>query len=242
MIALFTDFGSDGPYLGQLFSVLDQQAPDTPVINLISNAPVANPRLSAYLLAALSPYQPQGTVFVCVVDPGVGGARLPIVLQADGRWFVGPDNGLLNSVACQARHTRWWTIEWRPDALSSSFHGRDLFAPVAARIAVGTADSAIKPYPGPALSDWPSDLAAIVYIDHYGNAMTGCRYSTLATQERLFVNEYAISRGETFCSVPQGTALWYENSCGLVEIAVNGGRADAVLGLALGDTFGWSVN
>ena len=93
------------------------------------------PRLAAYLLAALAVEFPKGSVFLCVVDPGVGGDRLPVVLEADGRWFVGPDNGLLNTVAAQSEHVVWRIITWRPELLSASFHGRDLFAPIAANIA-----------------------------------------------------------------------------------------------------------
>ncbi len=239
MIALFTDFGAEGPYLGQMISVLDQEAPDAKGINLLSDAPMAEPRLSAYLLAALSRCLPQGTVFLCVVDPGVGGTRLPIVLEADGRWFVGPDNGLFNTIARQAKKTGWWTIEWRPDALSSSFHGRDLFAPIAARIAQGTISDEIQTYPGPDVSSWPADIETIVYADHYGNAMTGCRKSSAAEHLALAVNGHLVLPAKTFCAVPEGHPFWYENSCGLVEIAVNGGRAGELLRLAPGVEFHW---
>ncbi|MHA1114521.1 MAG: SAM-dependent chlorinase/fluorinase, partial [Alphaproteobacteria bacterium] len=130
MIALFTDFGAAGPYTGQVKAVLAQDAPGVPVIDLIADAPACDPRAGAYLLAALAPEFPPGTVFLCVVDPGVGGPRAPLIVEADGRRFVGPDNGLFEIVT--ARHRR---IDWRPARLSTSFHGRDLFAPVAARLA-----------------------------------------------------------------------------------------------------------
>lgn len=239
MIALFNDFGAEGPYLGQLISILDQEAPDAKVINLLSDAPFAEPRLSAYLLAALSRCLPQGTLFLCVVDPGVGGKRLPIVLKADGRWFVGPDNGLLNTVACQAAKTGWWTIEWQPDRLSSSFHGRDLFAPIAARIVHGTLSDELQSHLGPDVSSWPADIETIIYIDHYGNAMTGCRKSSASEDKALVVNGHIIPPAKTFCAVPKGHPFWYENSCGLIEIAVNGGRADELLRLAPGVEFQW---
>ena len=94
MIALFTDFGLHGPYTGQMKAALHQMAPGTPVIDLFADAPVGNPRASAYLLAVYAAWFPAGTVFLCVVDPGVGGARPPVILEADGRWYVGPGNGL----------------------------------------------------------------------------------------------------------------------------------------------------
>src|SRR4029450_4094151 len=102
MIALFTDFGLHGPYTGQMKAALHQMAPGTPVIDLFADAPVGNPRASAYLLAVCAAWFPAGTVFVCVSHPGVGGARPPVILEADGRWYVGPGNGLFELVQRRA--------------------------------------------------------------------------------------------------------------------------------------------
>ena len=132
MIVLLTDFGLHGPYTGQMKAVLHQTAPGVPVIDLFADAPVGNPKAAAYLLPAYAGWFPAGTVFLCVVDPGVGEARPAIVLEADGRWYVGPGNGLFELVQRRAGATRSWDIEWKPERLSASFHGRDLFAPVAA--------------------------------------------------------------------------------------------------------------
>lgn len=234
MILLFTDFGADGPYLGQMEAVLRQYAPCTEIINLVSNAPTGDPCRSAYLLAALCRYFPVGCVFLCVVDPGVGGDRLPVVLYADGRWFVGPDNGLFNTVAQHSLSAAWRIIEWRPENLSASFHGRDLFAPIAARISAGDFAWTSRDYAGPELSAWQADLAEIVYFDHYGNAITGMRYVPELGGLSISLNGQCIAQAKTFCSVPKGAVFWYCNSIGLVEIAVNQGRADQSLGLELG--------
>ncbi|HKF72759.1 MAG TPA: SAM-dependent chlorinase/fluorinase [Stellaceae bacterium] len=235
MIALFTDFGLHGPYTGQMKAVLHQMAPGVPVIDLFANAPVGNPKPSAYLLAAYVTWFPAGTVFLCVVDPGVGGSRPAITLEADERWYVGPGNGLFELVRRRARNARSWEVEWRPEHLSASFHGRDLFAPVAASLALG------EPPPGrpraeapERRSDWPDDLAEIVYVDHFGNAMTGIRASILPPDARLAAAGQLLERASTFSSRPPGTAFWYENSNGLAEIAVNHGRAAHVLGLTIG--------
>lgn len=236
MILLFTDFGSEGPYLGQMEAMLKLNAPGEDVVNLVSNAPPGEPRLSSYLLAALVGNLPEDSVFLCVVDPGVGGERLPIVLEADGRWFVGPDNGLLNTVAAQAQTAVWHTITWRPERLSASFHGRDLFAPVAASIARDDF-SRLAEWDGPDLDGWPADIATIVYIDHYGNAITGWRYSAEEEGKILRINGLRIPQARTFSDVPPGEPLWYCNSLGLIEIAVNLGCADVVLGLDLGQGF-----
>jgi S-adenosylmethionine hydrolase len=90
LIVLFTDFGLQGPYTGQMKAVLHQLAPGIPIVDLFADAPLGNPRPSAYLLAACAAWFPAGTTFLCVVDPGVGGARPSIILEADGRWYVGP--------------------------------------------------------------------------------------------------------------------------------------------------------
>jgi S-adenosylmethionine hydrolase len=239
MILLFTDFGAQGPYLGQMEAALRRQAPGVEVVNLLSDAPMGDPRRSAYLLAALCREFPEGSVFLAVVDPGVGGERLPVALRADGRWFVGPDNGLFNTVALHASSAEWRRIDWRPERLSLSFHGRDLFAPVAARIAQGDLGWESAPHPGPDLSLWPDDLPEIIYLDHYGNALAGLRYRADLDGLVLKAGGRRIPQAGTFCAVAEGTAFWYRNSMDLVEIAVNRGRADAALGLALGAAVGF---
>jgi S-adenosylmethionine hydrolase len=115
--------------------VLAAQAPRVPVLDLLNDVPDYDVECAAHLLAALAPQFPAATVFLAVVDPGVGTRRGAIVVEADGRSFVGPDNGLLSVVYQRAPKRRCRSIAWRPSRLSSSFHGRDLFAPVAARLA-----------------------------------------------------------------------------------------------------------
>ncbi|MGR9012055.1 MAG: SAM hydrolase/SAM-dependent halogenase family protein [Gammaproteobacteria bacterium] len=241
-IILFTDFGPSGPYIGQMESVLREIAPNVPVINLVSNAPSANPRLSSYLLAALRHSFPANSIFLAVVDPGVGGERRAVVLQADGQIFVGPDNGLLNTVAVQAQHSQWSEITWKPEQCSMSFHGRDIFAPVAAKLAIDAADDLLRPFERNDLNDWPEDLAELIYFDYYGNAMTGLRYHETYAGKILLVNGFAIKQADTFGSVQEQQAFWYENSSGLVEIAVNKGRAEQQLDLELGMRVSFSVD
>jgi S-adenosylmethionine hydrolase len=232
MIVLFTDFGGRGPYLGQMRAVLARRAPEVPAVDLLSDAPAFDAKASAYLLAAYAAAFDKGDVFICVVDPGVGGRRAPLVVEADGRWYVGPDNGLLTVVARRAAAAQAWEIAWRPPRLSASFHGRDLFAPVAAELARGTLLTS-RPRAVP-VEDWPEDLAEIVYVDGYGNAITGVRAAVLGPDDVLRAGERRIARARTFCEVAPGAAFWYENANGLAEIAVNRGRADEALGLAVG--------
>jgi S-adenosylmethionine hydrolase len=235
MIVLFTDFGLHGPYTGQMKAVLHRTAPGVPVIDLFADAPAGNPKVSAYLLAAYAAWFGEKTVFLCVVDPGVGGERPAVVLEADGRFYVGPGNGLFELVERRAKNARCWDIDWQPEKLSASFHGRDLFAPVAATLARGEAPP-VRPRADRSdrRTDWPDDLGEIVYVDHFGNAMTGLRAAALPSGARLAVAGCVLERARTFSSRPPGEAFWYENANGLAEIAVNQGRADQTLGLGIG--------
>jgi len=234
MIAIFTDFGLSGPYTGQMKAALYNLAPEAPVVDLFADAPAFDPRASAYLLAAHAEWFPERTVFLCVVDPGVGGERPVIVVEADRRWYVGPGNGLFEIVRRRARQSATFEIDWRPQRLSSTFHGRDVFAPLAALLARGERPPGRRRDDGvDRRADWPDDLAEIVYIDGYGNAMTGMRAGALNAAE-LSVGGRAFGRARTFGDRLPGEAFWYENSNGLAEIAVNQGRADRDLGLAIG--------
>jgi len=239
VIVLFTDFGPGGPYTGQMKAVLAREAPGIPVIDLADDLPPCDPEPAAYLLAAFAPAFPPGAVFVCVVDPGVGSDRAPVALDTGGRWYVGPDNGLLAVAAKRHEDARWFTVTWRPPTLSASFHGRDLFAPVAAQLARGEAVPG-TPIEGAATvgADWPEDRAAIVYIDPYGNAMTGLRANRLAEDSVVVVGDRRLERLRTFSDAAPGAAFWYENANGLAEIAVNRGRADRALGLKVGTPVG----
>jgi S-adenosyl-L-methionine hydrolase (adenosine-forming) len=235
MIALFTDFGLAGPYTGQVKAVLHREAPGIAVVDLFADAPSRSPRPAAYLLAAYAAWFEAGTVVLAVVDPGVGGERGALAVIADGRWYVGPDNGLCEIVLRRAGSAKAWEIAWRPPALSASFHGRDLFAPVAARLARGDPPAAmLRRGAATRIAEWPDDLPEIVYVDFFGNAMTGLRANRLPPQARLAAGGRTLASARTFSEAPAGAAFWYENANGLAEIAVNGGRADRVLGLAIG--------
>ncbi|HEY1722948.1 MAG TPA: SAM-dependent chlorinase/fluorinase [Magnetospirillaceae bacterium] len=227
MIVLFTDFGLEGPYTGQVKAVLWREAPQVPVFDLFADAPMQRPQEAAYLLAAYAAAFPVGTIILAVVDPGVGTDRPAEAIQIDGRWFVGPGNGLFEPLLRRAETVRSFIISV-PEWASASFHGRDLFAPVAGRLARGlSADQAgITAAPATRRLDWPDDLPAVVYIDRYGNAMTGLRASRLSADAILHVGDRTIQRARTFGDVPEGTGFWYENANGLAEIAVNRGRAD----------------
>ncbi len=235
MIVLFTDFGVADPYVGQVHGVLAHAAPNVRVIDLFHSAPNYDIRAAAYLLPAFVEEFPPESVFICVVDPGVGGARRPVMVRAFERWFVGPDNGLFHILARRAPAHACRHIRWVPRRLSASFHARDLFAPVAARLALGEMPESALTKLTPPTGEWPDDLPEILYIDHFGNAVTGLRASALKTEQVLKLHHHAISYARTFGEVPVRHAFWYENSNGLVEIAANQGHAAQQLGLKPGD-------
>jgi hypothetical protein len=236
VILLFTDFGVQGPYQGEMTAVLRSTAPEVPVVELTAEAPPFRPDLAGCLLAALLERSVQpGDVVLAVVDPGVGTERAPLACRVDGRWLVGPDNGLFELALRRAGTAATHRIAWRPARLSASFHGRDLFAPVAARLARGQRHD-LAPAPTTRFPDLADDPPLVVQVDRYGNAVTGLRATRLPTGAVLTAAGVTLTRARTFADRPPGQPFWYENSSGLAEIAVNGGSAAALLGLAPGAT------
>src|SRR5689334_6319370 len=120
MVVLFTDFGLEGPYTGQVKAVLYQTAPGLPVIDLFADAPARQPKPAAYLLAAYGVWFPPGTVLLAVVDPGVGGSRAAVIVEAGGRWYVGPDNGLFELAARRSGSIGCWEIVEHRSGTSAS--------------------------------------------------------------------------------------------------------------------------
>lgn len=252
MIFIATDFGQRGPYAGSLHAVLQRAAPDVPRIDLMHDLPRADPRRAAFLLERLMPLVDRESVVLAVVDPGVGGPRRPLIASAAGRWLVGPDNGLFEMILRRYAPFRRWEILEQPASPAKTFHGRDLFAPAAARLAVAMAEGQTSQLPGAAVktraleadeprpgSDWPDDLAEVIYIDDFGNAMTGLGGEKLDKGAQIVIagGTPAIEYRESFSAAPEGAAFWYVNSLGLVEIALNRGRAEDSLSLAPGAAF-----
>jgi len=226
--------------------VLQRAAPGVPVIDLCSDAAPFDPRAASYLLAAYDSGCAAGDVIVAVVDPGVGGARAAVVLEIDGCWYVGPDNGIFEAAIAQAdAAVRCWEITWRPAEASHSFHGRDIFAPVAAMLATGSlptdaTEAAAERFRAvePSRYDWPADLGEVIYVDRFGNLITGLRAANFPPNGNLVVGEERLPRGHTFSDVSRGGAFCYVNANGLMEIAVNSGRANTYFGLGVGAAVG----
>jgi S-adenosyl-L-methionine hydrolase (adenosine-forming) len=233
MIVLLTDYCWADPYVGQVKCVLHREAPGIPIVDLCHDLPDFNAHAGAHLLDAFA--FPAETVVLAVVDPGVGGPREAVAVRADGVWFVGPDNGLLSVRAQRAQRTEIYRILWRPEHLSDTFHGRDLFAPIAARLARGdaVASDGLEPVLDLQVVFDPSDLPRVIYIDHYGNAWTGLRGASSA--EGMTVKGRTLSWRRTFAEADKGEVFWHVNANGLVEIAANRASAAEFLGLKVGD-------
>src|SRR5512145_1556712 len=215
MIFLFTDYGASGFYVGQVKAMLHQHAPREAVIDLLHDTPAFDVKAGAHLLAALAARLPKDSVTLAVVDPGVGGPRAPLAVRADGRWFVGPDNGLISVAAARARQPEAFSIGWRPQGLSESFHGRDLFAPVAAMLARGDRKRPKLRKAALAVGFGPDDLGEVIYVDHFGNLVTGLRAGKVSRDRALVINGRTVRYARVFSEVKRGEAFWYENSIGL---------------------------
>ncbi|MDX1518737.1 MAG: SAM-dependent chlorinase/fluorinase [Gammaproteobacteria bacterium] len=235
MICLFTDYGHEGPYLGQVETVLLNLVPGEVIINLMADVPRNNPKSGAYLLASLTKYIPENSVVFSVVDPGVGtGKDEPVALRVNHRWYVGPDNGLLDLICRNAVVEKSIRITWRPDNISNSFHGRDLYAPVCTMIVKGEFEFG-DDFKWQDNHEWPEDLGEIIYADRFGNCMTGIRAGTVSHDAGIKVGSQITSYAPTFGEIEPGRPFWYENSIGRVEVSVNRGSAAELMNAGVGD-------
>jgi S-adenosylmethionine hydrolase len=214
--------------------VLAARAPRIPVIDALHDAPDFGIEASGHLLCALASEYPRGSVFA-VVDPGVGSKRDAIIVEADGRRFVGPDNGLFSFLWQRSRKPRCWSIRWRPKRLSASFHGRDLFAPVAGALATKIPAGWLRRKRAPDVLLKDEELSRVIYVDHYGNAITGLR--EFRTAWKLRAGKRTLGYARTFEEAKR--PFWHDNSMGLVEIAAPRGSAARALRLKIGSPVAW---
>lgn len=250
LVTLTTDFGTTDPFVGIMKGVLTTRAPGVTVVDVTHGIPPQQVLVGALVLRAAAPYFPPGTIHVAVVDPGVGSARRPICVETATGVFVGPDNGLLSLAtgtdpARRIVHLTDERVFLTPR--SRTFHGRDVFAPVAAALATGTPPAALGvPVDSLECLSLPAVRMGdhlvhgeVMYVDHFGNLTTNISPETLANHGRLtFVAGSARIAGlaTTYASVPAGHPVAVVNSFGLVEIAVREGSAAAVLGAGPGST------
>jgi S-adenosylmethionine hydrolase len=250
VVSLLTDFGPGSVYVGQMHGTILRLAPQARVVDLAHDCPFGNTESAAYILRRSYPHFPPGTVHVVVVDPGVGSNRAVLVASASEHLFVAPDTGVLGPVLALDGQAKVRRIENRSlmnAQISTTFHGRDILAPAAARLATGAAvedfGSAITPKrspPGPT-REGSAIVGSVLLVDRFGNLITNVPGSALdelggagAVRLRLgaaFIDTVAT----TFSDVPKGAALVYIGSGDHIEIAVNEGRASDALRLRVGD-------
>jgi len=249
-ISLTTDYGTFDGFVAACHGAIARIAPDVRVIDVTHHVPPADVPRGAAVLAQTAPHLPS-SVHVAVVDPGVGTSRRGIAIATPGGILVGPDNGVLIWAAealggvdevAELSNDKWFLGD-----VSRTFHGRDVFAPAAARIASGAALSDAGPsvdpgtlvrLPDPVVSVGDGWLEAeVMTVDRFGNVQLAAGGELLAglSNDLLVSGNVRAHRGTTFQDVDTGDLLVYEDSAGRVAIAVNGGRAVVVLSVRPGD-------
>lgn len=251
LITLTTDFGTTDPFVGIMKGVIGGRAPAATVIDLTHGVPPQAVLAGALVLRHAAPYFPAGTIHVAVVDPGVGTARRPLCVETARALFVGPDNGVLSlaAPAGDARRIVHLTNEaFLLSPRSGTFHGRDVFAPAAAALAMGTPPSTLgvevptmeQLEVPPVTREGDRLQGQVIYVDHFGNLCTNISQTALAAFPG---RELSITLGTTrlrgvaasYAGVAAGEPVAVVNSWGLVEIGVRDGSAHGRLGAAVGD-------
>jgi S-adenosylmethionine hydrolase len=237
-ITFLSDYGVGDEYVGVVHGVIARIAPTIRVLDLGHGVPPQDVRTGGRRLARALPFTPAG-VHLAVVDPGVGGPRRAVALRAGERWLVGPDNGLLIEAA-----DRFGGVDeafdigdspWRLEPVSNTFHGRDVFAPVAAHLALKEPpqhpiDPATLTRLEPLAPTRPGGTIALE-VDAFGNVRLDAAPGTRAAG----VNGHPLVTGRTFGDAPAGALVLYVESDGGLALAVNGGSAAALLGVKAGD-------
>ncbi len=251
IITLTTDYGSADPLVGTMKGAMLSVNPAARIVDLTHAVEPYDVLDGALALAQAWSYFPEGTIHVVVVDPGVGTARRPILVRAAGHWFVAPDNGVLWPAVGGAESLAAWHItaqRYFRQPVSRTFHGRDIFGPVAAALSLskeggnfGPRITSIEkiPFPAPRL-EGGRIFATVLRVDHFGNLLTSLTAQHAAEARasgkmRLTVGGAQISRlVETFGEGAKGEAVALVGSSGYLEVAVNQGSAARLLGVGRG--------
>jgi S-adenosylmethionine hydrolase len=245
-ITLTTDFGTADGYVGAMKGVIASRAPGATVVDVTHDVPPQDVAAAAFALAQAAPHFPPGSIHVVVVDPGVGGPRREVILEDRGQRFVGPDNGVFSLVAPSVR--QGWQITtpaFRRDEVSPTFHGRDIFAPAAARLAAGAAPSeagplvtleaALAPRPLLMSHEGRQITGHVVHVDRFGNLVTDIPADVLPRGSRVRIGSIEIPAIQTtYTSVAKGETLAYVGSSGTLEVGVRDGSAHDALTLGRG--------
>lgn len=256
LITFLTDFGLQDDFVGTCHGVIKRIAPQAEIIDVTHGIPPQAVLQGALVLANTLPYMPVG-VHLAVVDPGVGGHRRPLaLLDADGRLFVGPDNGLLIPAAERAGIVEAHELAnpaYALDSVSRTFHGRDLFAPAAAHLATGVSIGELGPpidagalvrldLPEPSYGEGIVDATAL-YVDSFGNIALNLTRDDLARvavvpgtriELELAGERYYAVAARTFADARPGDVILYEDSYRNMSVAISGGNAAQMLHAVVG--------
>ena len=238
MISLLTDFGTADYYVGAVKGAILSVNPSAVVVDITHEIPPQDVAAGAFTLLAAYKTFPAGTIHVAVVDPGVGSTRRPIIVSANEQFFVGPDNGLFTYICDREPSHRTFHVtaeRYFRREVSTTFHGRDIFAPVAAALSTGVA---VEDF-GAEINDeirLPSleTPRRIIHIDRFGNCVTNITRDRSPSE--IVVKGRTISEFRQFYGEGDNEslfAIW--GSAGFLEISVNGGSAAQVLGVKRGD-------
>lgn len=251
VVALLTDFSTADGYAGIVRGVIAGAAPRARIVDITHDIPPHDVRRGAWVLAEAAPWFPRGTVFLAVVDPGVGGARRAVAVETRRAWYVGPDNGLLSLAAARdgVKAAVEIAVPSGGRAVSRTFHARDIFAPAAARLAGGAALSTLgrRISMGLRALAWPVPRrrgrlleGEVVSVDHFGNLITnlpasGVRAASRGTSPTIRIGRRTL-RGlvPAYESAARGGWLAIEGSSGLIEISRRESSAAAALGARAG--------
>jgi S-adenosyl-L-methionine hydrolase (adenosine-forming) len=247
IVTFTTDFGIRDGYAGAMKGVVLSLAPDAVVVDITHGVPPHDMTAGAVALAQAAPLFPAGTIHVAVVDPGVGGARADLLVQAGDQLFVGPDNGVLSLAARPPR--RIYHIQaasFRREPVSPTFHGRDVFAPTAGRLAAGAAlaeagpaaESMVEVAQPPVLRQGGRVEGAVIHVDAFGNLITSLTAELIPVDAAIQVEGgggvFHPVLARTFSDVRSGALVAYVGSGGQLEIARRDGSAAAYVGAERG--------
>lgn len=240
VVTLLTDYGTADSYVAEVKGRLLQASPGLAIVDITHDVEPGDIAAAAFVLGRAWPSFPAGSVHLAVVDPGVGTSRRALAVVAGGHAFVGPDNGVLDAALGHAG-AKAFALAVPGDA-SATFHGRDVFAPAAARLAAGEPAESLGSAVGDpvrlgipdARRDGKHIVGQVIYVDRFGTLVTNIRGDRIAPDGSVRVGPHDIPRHRTFADVDPGHALALVGSGGTLEIAVRDGRADTALGLARG--------
>lgn len=236
IITLTTDFGLRDPYVGIMKGVILGIAPDVRIVDLTHDIHAHDIQEAAFHLASAYRFFPGGTIHVAVVDPGVGSDRRAVVCSVGGHIFVGPDNGVFELVLTpEALVYDITNEELFLLPVSDTFHGRDIFAPVAAHLACGVSLLSVGPAQSARPPVRPSARPRVLHIDRFGNVITSLRREDLLSTFRIHIQGHRISRlCRAYSEANPGEVIAIEGSTGYIELALNGASAAEFLKVGRG--------